>query len=213
MQPFSTHTGIVIALDRNNVDTDAILPKQYLKMLEKTGFGDFLFDDERYLDAGDVEKPVSTRLPNPDFILNRPPYERGSIMLARKNFGCGSSREHAVWAMVDFGIRVVIAASFGEIFYHNCINNGLLPVILKESAVDELFRCCDEEPGFQLQVDLPNQCLSNANYGNWPFRMEESNRQALLQGLDEIGLTLERSESIRAFEVERRAREPWLFDQ
>ncbi|WP_077530433.1 3-isopropylmalate dehydratase small subunit [Vreelandella utahensis] len=213
MQPFSTHTGVVIPFDRRNVDTDAILPKQYLKMLEKTGFGDFLFDDERYLDPGDVETPISGRRPNPAFILNQPPYDKGSILLARDNFGCGSSREHAVWGLVGFGIRVVIAPSFGEIFYNNCINNGLLPVILKLAAVEELFQCCREHPGFELTVDLENQTLSHPARGEWPFHMEDGHRKALLEGLDEIGLTLERAEAIRAFEASRREREPWLFTE
>lgn len=213
MQPFSTHTGVVIPFDRRNVDTDAILPKQYLKMLEKTGFGDFLFDDERYLDPGDVETSLTERRPNPDFILNQAPYDKGSILLARDNFGCGSSREHAVWALVGFGIRVVIAPSFGEIFYNNCINNGLLPVILKQVAIEELFRCCREQPGFELTVDLENQTLVNPAQGEWPFRMEDGHRKALLEGLDEIGLTLERAEAIRVFEANRRAREPWLFTE
>jgi len=213
MQPFSTHTGIVIPFDRRNVDTDAIVPKQYLKMLEKTGFGAFLFDDERYLDPGDVETPITERRPNPDFILNQAPYDKGSILLARDNFGCGSSREHAVWALADFGIRVVIAPSFGEIFYNNCINNGLLPVILKQASVEELFACCREHAGFELTVDLENQTLVNPAQGEWPFRMEDGYRKALLQGLDEIGLTLERAEAIRAFEANRRAREPWLFTE
>lgn len=213
MQPFSTHTGIVIPFDRRNVDTDAILPKQYLKMLEKTGFGDFLFDDERYLDPGDVETALSERRSNPDFILNQPPYDHGTILLARDNFGCGSSREHAVWGLVGFGIRVVIAPSFGEIFYTNCINNGLLPVILKQVAVEELFNGCREHTGFELTVDLENQTLVNPVRGEWPFRMEDGHRTALLQGLDDIGLTLERTEAIRAFETLRRAREPWLFNE
>lgn len=211
MQAFKTYTGIMIPFDRRNVDTDAIVPKQYLKMLEKTGFGDFLFDDERYLDAGDVETPLTQRRRNPDFILNQPPYNRGGILLAKDNFGCGSSREHAVWALADFGIRVVIAPSFGEIFYNNCINNGLLPIILPHAVVEELFSCCREKTGFELTVDLQNQVLENPTQGKWPFRIEEGHRTALLEGLDEIGQTLTRADAIRAFENTRRSQEPWLY--
>ena len=213
MQPFSTHTGVVIPFDRRNVDTDAILPKQYLKMLEKTGFGDFLFDDERYLDPGDVETPLAERRQNPDFILNQAPYTQGTILLAGDNFGCGSSREHAVWALADFGIRVIIAPGFGEIFYNNCINNGVLPAVVKQAVAAELTGLCRATPGLELTVDLESRQLSHPRHGLWPFAIEDGRRQALLEGLDEIGLTLERAEAIRAFEANRRVREPWLFTE
>jgi len=211
MEAFTRHSGIVIPFNRRNVDTDAILPKQYLKMLDKTGFGGFLFDDERYLDAGDVDVPLSNRRPDPSFVLNQPPYDQGSILLGQSNFGCGSSREHAVWALRDFGIRVVIATSFGEIFYNNAFNNGLLPIILDQSVVDELFSLCRKEPGLTLSVDLQELMIGRSNAGGWSFHIEEGRRQALLQGLDEIGLTLEMAATISAFEKRRRVTEPWLF--
>ncbi|TQF00602.1 MAG: 3-isopropylmalate dehydratase small subunit [Spiribacter salinus] len=210
MQPFESHTGIVIPFNRSNIDTDAIVPKQYLKMLEKTGYGAHLFDDERYLDAGDVDTPVSERRPNPECVLNQPPYDQGSILLAQANFGCGSSREHAVWALRDFGIRAVLAPSFGDIFFNNSFNNGLLPVILDQERIDELFRRCRSEPGFELTVDLLN-CQISGGGTLWPFVVEEGRRQNLLRGLDEIGLTLDRSEAIRSYETTRKEQEPWLF--
>ncbi|EMP56970.1 isopropylmalate isomerase small subunit [Marinobacter santoriniensis NKSG1] len=211
MEAFKTHTGLVAPFDRSNVDTDAILPKQYLKMLEKTGFADFLFDDERYLDPGDVETPVSDRRPDPGFILNRAPYDRASILLARANFGCGSSREHAVWALKDFGVRVVIASSFGDIFFNNCFNNGLLPVILDESTIDELFELASDTDGLELTVDL-EQCEIRSPKKTWHFVIESGRRENLLSGLDEIGRTLTFSESIQAYEAKRRTQEPWLFE-
>lgn len=210
MQPFSTHTGIIIPFNRSNIDTDAIVPKQYLKMLEKTGYGPHLFDDERYLDAGDVDTPIAERRPNPDCILNQLPYSRGSIVLTQANFGCGSSREHAVWALRDFGIRAVLAPSFGDIFFNNCFNNGLLPVILGQALIDELFERCEAHPGFELQVDLQN-CEIRGGGSSWPFVVEEGRRQNLLKGFDEIGLTLERSDAIRQYEAGRKIQEPWLF--
>lgn len=210
MQPFTSHTGIVVPLNRSNIDTDAIVPKQYLKMLEKTGYGSHLFDDERYLDPGDVNTPIAERRPNPDCILNQSPYTEGSIVLAQANFGCGSSREHAVWALRDFGIRAVLAPSFGDIFFNNCFNNGLLPVILDQALIDELFECCEAEPGYELQVNLQS-CEIRGGESSWPFVVEEGRRQNLLKGLDEIGLTLERSDAIRQYEASRKIQEPWLF--
>ena len=211
MEAFTSHAGVVIPFNRRNVDTDAILPKQYLKMLDKTGFGGFLFDDERYLDAGDVDVPLSSRRPDPSFILNQSPYDQGSILLGQSNFGCGSSREHAVWALRDFGICVVIATSFGEIFYNNAFNNGLLPIILEQSVVDELFTLCGKESGVTLSVDLQETIICHSSSRCWSFTIEEGRRQALLQGLDEIGRTLEMAETISAFEERRRVAEPWLF--
>lgn len=219
MEPFTTHTGLVIPIDRDNVDTDAILPKQYLKMLEKTGFGDFLFDDERYFDPGDVDTPVSARRPVPDFILNRSPFNRGSVLLARRNFGCGSSREHAVWALRDFGVRVVIASSFGDIFFNNCFNNGLLPVILDDETVNVLFDLATEPGGLTLAVDLeqnqirvehPDAAATHPTK-QWPFLVEPGRRANLLSGLDDIGRTLSRADAIREYEARRRTLEPWLF--
>lgn len=211
MEAFKTHTGLVVPFDRSNVDTDAILPKQYLKMLEKTGFADFLFDDERYLDPGDVDIPAFERRPDPGFILNRAPFHRASILLARTNFGCGSSREHAVWALKDFGVRVVIASSFGDIFFNNCFNNGLLPVILDESTIDELFELASDTDGLELTVDLEH-CEIRASEKTWCFVVESGRRENLLSGLDEIGRTLTFSESIQAYEANRRTLEPWLFE-
>ena len=210
MEPFKVQTGVVIPFDRSNVDTDAIEPKQYLKMLGKTGFGEFLFDDERYLDAGDVDIPVSSRRVNPDFILNKPPFDHGKIMLARANFGCGSSREHAVWAIKDFGIRVVLAKSFGDIFFNNCFNNGVLPVILEQQVIDELFEMSCQSEALELTVDLEN-CEIRALKKNWRFVVEPGRRENLLSVLDEIGRTLTYAESIRNYEANRKQLEPWVF--
>lgn len=211
MEVFKVHRGVVVPFDRSNVDTDAILPKQYLKMLEKSGFGDFLFDDERYLDPGDVEIPVSARRPDPTFILNCAPYDQGSILMARLNFGCGSSREHAVWALKDFGIRVVLASSFGDIFFNNCFNNGLLPVILEETTIDELFELASNTDGLELTVDL-ERCEIRTPEKTWHFVVESGRRENLLSGLDEIGRTLTFGDSIRAYEARRGPLEPWLFE-
>jgi len=210
MQAFVEHTGVVIPIDRRNVDTDAIVPKQYLKKIDKQGFGAHLFDDERYLDAGDVDTPLMERRPNPEFVLNRPPYDRGSVLLAQANFGCGSSREHAVWALQDFGIRVVIAPSFGEIFHDNCFNNGVLPIALPQEPVDELFRLCEEAPEQALTVDLREQQLAWGRW-QWDFLVDPGRREALLVGLDDIGITLERAHIIEQYEDKRRREEPWLF--
>jgi len=210
MDGFSVHIGLVVPFDRSNIDTDAIVPKQYLKMLEKTGFGDFLFDDERYLDPGDVETPVSERRKNPEFVLNRPPYDRGSILLSRANFGCGSSREHAVWALKNFGIRVVLASSFGDIFFNNCFNNGLLPVILDEASIDELFELAGRTDGVELTVDLEH-CEIRSSDKAWQFVVEPGRRRNLLDGLDEIGRTLTYADSIRNYEATRNELEPWLY--
>ncbi|MFP1679705.1 3-isopropylmalate dehydratase small subunit [Alloalcanivorax sp. C16-2] len=210
MQAFTRHSGVLIPLNRRNVDTDAIVPKQYLKKIDKQGFGAHLFDDERYLDPGDVDTPVQERRPNPDFVLNQVPWNQGSILLAQANFGCGSSREHAVWALQDFGIRVVIAPSFGEIFHNNCFNNGVLPVCLSQQDVDELFQLCREHPEQPLTVDLVG---SRLQWGEreWPLEVDSARREALIAGLDDIGITLERAEKIQQYEARRRREEPWLF--
>ncbi|MBF5055690.1 isopropylmalate isomerase small subunit [Alcanivorax sp. 521-1] len=210
MQAFTRHSGVVIPFDRRNVDTDAILPKQYLKKIDKEGFGAHLFDDERYLDPGDVDTPLEERRPNPDFVLNQAPWNRGSVLLAQANFGCGSSREHAVWALQDFGIRAVIAPSFGEIFQNNCFNNGVLPVCLSQQDVDELFQLSHEHPEQPLTVDLAGARLQWGER-EWRFDVDSARREALLAGLDDIGITLERAEKIQQYEARRRREEPWLF--
>ncbi len=210
MQPLRSHRGVVIPLDRANVDTDMLIPKQYLKSLEASGFGDFLFDDERYLDPGEIDTPASARRRNPDFILNRPPYDQGSVLLAQANFGCGSSREHAVWALRDFGVRVLVAPSYGDIFRNNCFNNGLLPIVLEQAAVDDLFVRVLAAPGLEAAVDVAQRrlCVGDAVL---PFELEEGRRGSLLHGIDQIGETLALAESIRDYEARRRQDAPWLF--
>ncbi|MCO5785806.1 3-isopropylmalate dehydratase small subunit [Pseudomonas sp. G11-1] len=210
MQPLITHSGILIPLNRANIDTDMLLPKQYLKSLDSHGFGNFLFDDERYLDPGEIDTPLSSRRENPDFILNREPYRRGSVVLAQANFGCGSSREHAVWALRDFGVRVIIAPSFGDIFDNNCFNNGVLPLRLPQAEVDQLFDLAQAEIGLQVQVNLTDRMLRVGTL-NWVFELEEGRRQRLLSGLDEIGETLQYAEQIKTYEAIRQREEPWVF--
>lgn len=205
MQKFDQWEGIVVPLDRANVDTDQIIPKQFLKSIKRTGFGPHLFDSWRYFDSG------AERLPNPDFILNFPRYHGAGVLLARENFGCGSSREHAPWAMLDFGLRVVIAPSFADIFYGNSLKNGLLPVVLGASAVSQLFRETETRPGYRLKVDLPRQNVTTPGGEVFQFPIDPFHKDCLLKGLDEIGLTLEHAEEIKAFEVKRRAEQPWLF--
>lgn len=210
MQPLITHQGIIIPLNRANIDTDMLLPKQYLKSLEASGFGAFLFDDERYLDPGEIDTPLDKRRENPACILNQAPYRQGSVVLVQANFGCGSSREHAVWALRDFGVRVVIAPSFGDIFRNNCFNNGVLPLQLEQPAVDELFALAQAQPGLQAEVDVERRLLSVAG-GVWCFELDEGRRQRLLKGLDEVGESLCYAERISAYEARRRLSEPWLF--
>lgn len=210
MEPLIQHEGIIIPFNRANIDTDMLLPKQYLKSLEATGFGDFLFDDERYLDPGEITTPINTRRPAPDFILNRAPYQNGSIVLAQANFGCGSSREHAVWALRDFGVKVVIAPSFGDIFRNNCFNNGVLPLVLGQVEVDELFALAETMPGLCAKVDVARRELWVASRC-LPFELEEGRRQRLLNGLNEVTETLTYSASIKAYEQQRALLEPWIF--
>jgi len=210
MKALSSHTGVVIPLNRANIDTDVLLPKQYLKSLESVGFGDFLMDDERYLDPGEVDTPTASRRRNPECILNQPPYDRGSVLLAQANFGCGSSREHAVWALRDFGIRVVIAPSFGDIFRNNCFNNGLLPLSLAQSDIDALFLRLKAAPGLRAQVDVAARTLTLADL-HLTFALEEGRRQNLIQGIDEIGESLLFAGRIQAYERARLAVEPWIF--
>jgi 3-isopropylmalate/(R)-2-methylmalate dehydratase small subunit len=211
VQPFRIHTGLVAPLDRANVDTDAIIPKQFLKSIKRSGFGVNLFDEWRYLDHGEPGMDNARRPPNPQFVLNEPRYHGASILLARRNFGCGSSREHAPWALFDFGFRAIIAPSYADIFSNNCYKNGLLPVVLPESAVDRLFADTFAFPGFELTLDLERQIVSTPDgkqvYG---FDVEPFRKHCLLNGLDEIGLTLQHAEAIRAFETKRLTEYPWL---
>ena len=211
MEPFVRHTGLVAPLDRANVDTDAIIPKQFLKSIKRTGYGPNLFDAWRFLDAGAPGMDNAKRRLNPDFVLNQPRYQGAQILLARKNFGCGSSREHAPWALQEFGFKCVIAPSFGDIFLNNCFKNGLLPVELQEAAVDGLFYDCALH-GFRLVVDLERQTVASTDGAkSFRFQVDASRKHALLNGLDEIGLTLRLADKIRAFEARRREQLPWLF--
>jgi 3-isopropylmalate/(R)-2-methylmalate dehydratase small subunit len=212
MEKFTTLNGIVAPLDRANVDTDAIIPKQFLKSINRSGFGPNLFDAWRYRDIGEPGKDPATRSPNPDFVLNQPRYRGATIFLARQNFGCGSSREHAPWAMLDFGFRAVIAPSYGDIFFNNCFKNGLLPIVLQESEVDRLFHDVAAFPGFRLVVDLAQQTVSYPDSSRvFRFEIDPFRKFCLLNGLDDIGLTLRHAAKIREFEERRRAEQPWLF--
>ncbi|MFO1317034.1 MAG: 3-isopropylmalate dehydratase small subunit [Burkholderiales bacterium] len=211
MQPFRVHTGIVAPLDRANVDTDAIIPKQFLKSIKRSGFGPNLFDEWRYLDHGEPGMDNARRPRNPQFVLNDPRYAGASILLARRNFGCGSSREHAPWALADFGFRALIAPSYADIFHNNCYKNGLLPIVLPESQVDRLFADTFAFPGFRLTVDLERQVVATVDGAlAFGFDVEPFRKHCLLNGLDDIGLTLEHAEAIRAFETKRLADNPWL---
>lgn len=211
MQAFTQHSGIVAPLDRPNVDTDAIIPKQFLKSIKRSGFGPNAFDDWRYLDAGGPEIDNASRRVNPDFVLNQPPYDRATILLARENFGCGSSREHAVWALDDFGFRAVIAPSFADIFYNNSFKNGLLPIVLDADIVDDLFARVAAEPGLQLSIDLEAQAVSFAGKVIAAFEIDEFRKHCMLNGLDDIGLTLQHADEIKAYEEKRKQTAPWLF--
>lgn len=211
MQKFTTVTGIVAPMDRANVDTDMIIPKQFLKSIKRTGFGPFMFDELRYLDKGEPDMDCSQRPKNMDFPLNFPRYQDARILLARENFGCGSSREHAPWAIEDFGIRVIIAPSFADIFYNNCFKNGLLPIELEAAVVDELFREMYAQEGYQLSVDLARQVVRKPSGEEIAFTIDEFRKHCLLNGLDDIGITLQDAEAIRAFENRWREQSPWLF--
>ncbi len=211
MQKFTVHKGLVAPMDRENVDTDAIIPKQFLKSIRKTGFGQNLFDEWRYLDAGYPGQDPHSRRPNPDFVLNQPRYAGASVLLARKNFGCGSSREHAPWALDQYGFRAIIAPSYADIFFNNSFKNGLLPVILPAAVVDRLFADTLATPGYRLTVDLPNQKVVTPSGEGFGFTVDEFRRHCLIEGLDEIGLTLRHADAILAFEQQRRAEQPWLF--
>ncbi len=211
MEPLVRHEGLVVPLDRPNVDTDAIIPKQYLKSIERTGFGVNLFDDWRYLDPGEPGMDHSRRRLNPDFVLNQPRYQGASILLARENFGCGSSREHAPWALQDYGFRVIIAPSFADIFYNNCFKNGLLPIVLDAETVDRLFREVEATPGYRLVVDVGTQTLTTPSGETITFELDPFRKRCLMEGLDDIGLTLQYVDEIRAYEERRRREAPWLF--
>ncbi|MBQ0711878.1 MAG: 3-isopropylmalate dehydratase small subunit [Porticoccus sp.] len=211
MRAFTVHKGIVAGIDRANVDTDMIIPKQFLKSIKRSGFGPNLFDELRYLDEGMPGQDCSDRPLNKDFILNRPRYKGASVLLTRENFGCGSSREHAPWAMDDYGFRAVIGPSFADIFFNNCFKNGLLPIVLKESIVDKLFSEVEENEGYELTVDLPRQVVVTPSGEEFPFDVDEFGKGCLLEGLDEIDLTLNDSDTIRAYEAAREKDTPWLF--
>ena len=212
MQAFTTHKGIVAPLDRSNVDTDAIIPKQYLKSVKRTGFGPTAFDDWRYLDPGEPGMDHSQRRKNPDFVLNREPFDRATILLARENFGCGSSREHAVWALTDFGFRAVIAPSFADIFFNNSFKNGLLPIALKEEEVDALFKAVAADPGLEVEIDLPNQVVRAPGGAEYSFEIDSFRKHCLIEGLDDIALTLEHADKIKTYETAQMAKTPWLFN-
>jgi 3-isopropylmalate/(R)-2-methylmalate dehydratase small subunit len=208
VKKFTVHDGLVVPLDRANVDTDAILPKQFLKSVKRTGFGVNLFDDWRYLDPYTTHQ--ATRRVDPDFILNRPAYADATILLARENFGCGSSREHAPWALADYGFRVIIAPSFADIFFSNCCMNGLLPIQLTTQEIDALFQKTASTPGFRLVVKLDAQCVDLPDGQSMSFTFDAFRKEALLNGLDDIGLTLQNSDDITAFEARRRLARPWV---
>ncbi|WP_029462413.1 3-isopropylmalate dehydratase small subunit [Serpentinimonas barnesii] len=210
MQAFTVHQGLVAPIDRENVDTDAIIPKQFLKSIRKTGFGPNLFDEWRYLDVGQPGQDPASRRPNPDFVLNQPRYAGASVLLARKNFGCGSSREHAPWAIEQCGFRALIAPSFADIFFNNCFKNGLLPIVLPEPQVAQLFDAVHAFPGYRLTIDLPRQCIVLPQGEEIAFEVNAFRKHCLLNGLDDIGLTLRHADKIRSFEAERLATKPWL---
>ncbi len=211
MEKFIRLEGLVAPLDRANVDTDAIIPKQFLKSIRRSGFGPNLFDGWRYLDPGEPGEDPSRRRPNPDFVLNQPRYQGASILLARENFGCGSSREHAPWALLDYGFRALIAPSFADIFYNNCFKNGLLPVVLDAPVVDRLFREVEATEGYRLLIDLEAQSVTTPGGETLRFDIDPFRKYCLLNGLDDIGLTLRHVDKIKAYEARRRTEAPWLF--
>ena len=210
MEKFTVHAGLVAPLDRENVDTDAIIPKQFLKSIKRTGFGPHLFDAWRYLDVGEPGMDLSRRRPNPDFVLNQSRYQGGTILLARKNFGCGSSREHAPWALQQYGFKAILAPSFADIFFNNCFKNGLLPIVLPESKVGQLFDDVYAFPGYQLTIDLERQAVVKPTGEELAFDVQAFRKFCLVNGLDDIGLTLRQSDKIKDFEAQRLAQKPWL---
>jgi len=211
MDAFTKLDGIVLPLDRANVDTDAIIPKQFLKSIKRSGFGVNLFDDWRYLDTGEPGMDNSTRPVNEEFILNKPRYQGAQVLLARENFGCGSSREHAPWALLDYGFRVVIAPSYADIFFNNCFKNGILPIILDETVVDGLFKEVEASEGYKLNVDLESQTVTTPSGNEIKFDVDTFRKHCLINGLDDIGLTLQHTDDITAYEQSRKQQAPWLF--
>ncbi len=211
MNKFTLHTGIAAPLDRANIDTDMIIPKQFLKSIKRSGFGKNLFDELRYLDEGQPDEECTGRPLNEDFVLNKARYQGASVLLARENFGCGSSREHAPWALEDFGIRSVIAPSFAEIFYNNCFKNGLLPIVLSDAQVDQLFTEVEASEGYQLTINLEKQVVVTPSGEEIAFDIDGFRKHCLLNGLDDIGLTLQHADEIKAYEAKRKAEAPWLF--
>jgi len=212
MRPFTKHTGIAAPLDLANVDTDMIIPKQFLKSIKRTGFGKNLFDELRYQDEGQPDQECTGRPLREDFVLNQARYQGSSILLARKNFGCGSSREHAPWALDDYGMRSVIAPSFADIFYNNCFKNGLLPIVLTEEEVDQLFKEVEANEGYELTIDLEAQKVIAPSGAEFSFEVDAFRKHCLLNGLDDIGLTLQESDAIKAYEEQRMKTAPWLFE-
>ncbi len=213
MQAYTIQTGIVCPLDRSNVDTDQIIAKQFLKSIKRTGFGVNLFDDWRYLDEGYPGQDNSTRIINPDFILNQPRYQGANILLTRKNFGCGSSREHAPWALSEYGFRTVIAPSFADIFYNNCFKNGMLPIVLDEAIVDQLMQDTFANEGYELTADLERQVVTTPSGEEYPFEVDAFRKHCLLNGLDDIGLTLQQGDAIKEYEHKMMQKTPWIFNE
>jgi len=212
MQAFTTLDGLVAPLDRANVDTDAIIPKQFLKSIKRSGFGPNAFDEWRYLDHGEPGMDNSKRPLNPDFVLNKPRYQGSSVLLTRENFGCGSSREHAPWALEDYGFRSVIASSFADIFFNNCFKNGMLPIVLSATTVDQLFKEVEAKEGYQLKIDLQAQTVTTPDGQSFAFEVDPFRKHCLLNGLDDIGLTMQQQDKIKAFESKHKATQPWLFN-
>ncbi len=212
MQAFTQLNGLVVPLDRANVDTDAIIPKQFLKSIKRSGFGPNAFDEWRYLDHGEPGMDNSKRKINPDFVLNQARYQGGSVLLARENFGCGSSREHAPWALEDYGFRVIIAPSFADIFFNNCFKNGMLPIVLSADDVDALFKETEDAEGYKLSIDLTAQTITTPSGKSYKFDVDAFRKHCLLNGLDDIGLTMQHQDAIKAFETKHQAAQPWLFN-
>jgi 3-isopropylmalate/(R)-2-methylmalate dehydratase small subunit len=213
MQSFTLHTGLVAPMDRENVDTDAIIPKQFLKSIQRTGFGPNLFDAWRYLDPGEPGQDPASRRPNPDFVLNQPRYSGASVLIARRNFGCGSSREHAPWALDQYGFRAILAPSYADIFFTNCFKSGLLPIVLPDAEIARLFDEVAAFAGYQLTIDLPRQVVVKPDGGELPFEMQSFRKFCLVNGFDDIALTLRHADKIRAYESERLAKMPWLANR
>ncbi len=211
MEKFVHLDGLVAPLDRNNVDTDAIIPKQFLKSIKRSGFGPNAFDEWRYLDVGEPGKDCSQRPKNPDFVLNQLRYQGAEILLTRANFGCGSSREHAPWALLDYGFRAIIAESFADIFFNNCFKNGILPIVLPPAEIEAIFQQTEATPGYRLRVDLPAQTVTRPDGQAIGFAVDAFRKECLVNGWDDIGLTLRHADKIKAFEADRRIQQPWLF--